>query len=109
MYCLQIASYSDLFNFLSYSVHSLGYRKMNLKKMLKSYNRVNHIIGETGQSLEEETACIYGVMLQLWSYQMVAMDGSDLSWMGNWLQCILVEVLKEDLTVLVQSIIFLCI
>lgn len=75
---------------------------MNLKRMLKNYNRVNRITGGTGQSLEEETVCIFGVMLLHWNSLMVAMDGSDLSWMESWPQCIPVGVLKEDLTVQVQ-------
>lgn len=73
--------------------------------MLKSYNRASHITGETGQSLGEETACIFGAMLQLWSYQMGAMDGSDLSWMGSWPQCIPAGVLKEGRTVQVTTLI----
>lgn len=81
----------------------LGYRKMNPKRMLKNYSRVNLITGGTGRSLEEETVCIFGVMLLLWNSLMVAMDGSDLSWMGSWPQCIPVGVLKEDLTVQVQA------
>lgn len=64
--------------------------------MLKNFNRVNHITGETGQSLGAGTACISGVMLQPWSCLMVVMDGSDLSWMGNWPQCIPAEAPKED-------------
>lgn len=64
--------------------------------MLKNYNKVNHIIGETGQSLEEGTAYIYGVMQQPWNYLMAVMDGSDLSWMENLPPCIQVVVLKVD-------------
>lgn len=64
--------------------------------MLKNYSRVNRITGETGQSLGEGTVYISGVMQQPWNYLMVAMDGSDLSWMENWLQCTPVEALKED-------------
>lgn len=64
--------------------------------MLKNCSRVNRTIGETGQSSGEETACISGVMLQPWSYLMVVMDGSDLSWMESWPQCIPVGALKED-------------
>lgn len=74
--------------------------------MLKSCNRVNHITGETGQSLGEGTACTSGVMLQPWSCLMVVTDGSDLSWMENWPQCIPVAALKEDLIVQVVSLQF---
>lgn len=64
--------------------------------MLKNCSRVNRTTGETGQSLEEGTACISGVMLQPWSCLMVVMDGSDLSWMESWPRCIPVGALKED-------------
>lgn len=74
---------------------------MNHRKMLKNCNKANHIIGETGQSLEEEIAYIYGVMRQPWNYQMVVMDGSDLSWMENLPPCIQVVVLKVDQIALV--------
>lgn len=82
------------------------YRRMNRRRMLKNCNRVNHITGETGQSLGEGTACISGVMLQPWNYLMVVMDGSDLSWMENWPQCIPVAALKEDPIVQVVSLQF---
>lgn len=74
--------------------------------MLKNCNRVNRITGETGQLSGEGTACISGVMLQPWSYLMVVMDGSDLSWMENWPQCIPAAALKEDLIVQVVSLQF---
>lgn len=64
--------------------------------MLKNCSKVNHIIGETGQSLGEGTAYIYGVMQQPWNYLMAVMDGSDLSWMENLPPCIQVVVLKVD-------------
>lgn len=64
--------------------------------MLKNCSRVNHIIGETGQSLGEGTAYIYGVMRQPWNYPMEVMDGLDLSWMENLPPCIQVVVLKVD-------------
>lgn len=64
--------------------------------MLKNYSKVNHIIGETGQSLEEGTAYTYGVMQQPWNYLTAVMDGSDLSWMENLPPCIQVVVLKVD-------------
>lgn len=74
--------------------------------MLKNCSRVNRTTGETGQSLGEGTACISGVMLQPWSYLMAVMDGSDLSWMESWPQCIPVGAPKEDPTVQVDFLQF---
>lgn len=95
-----------LFCWVFFCLIQFYYRKMNHRRMLKNCNRVNHITGETGRSLGEGTACISGVMLQPWNYLTVVMDGSDLSWMENWPQCIPVAALKEDLTVQVVSLQF---
>lgn len=109
--CLFVGFFGFLFGFFSSSLNGLEIffgscycliqyycRRMNHRRMLKNCSRVNHTTGETGQSLGEGTACISGVMLQPWSYLMVVMDGSDLSWMESWPQCIPVGALKEDLT-----------
>lgn len=64
--------------------------------MLKNCNKVNHTIGETGQSSGAGTAYIYGAMQQPWSYLMAVMGGSGLSWMENLPPCIQVVVLKVD-------------
>lgn len=64
--------------------------------MLKNCNKVNPIIGETGQSSGAGTAYIFGVMQQPWNYLTAVMDGSDLSWMESLPPCIQVVVLKVD-------------
>ena len=77
-------------------------RRMNKNlflMMLKKCYLVKHTIGEIGAYVEVETVFTSGQMLQPWNCLMVVMDGSDLFWMANLLQCIPVGVLKEELIV----------
>lgn len=63
---------------------------------------VKRTIGGTGAYVVVVTACTSGQMQQPLSCLMVAMDGSDLFWMENLLQCTLAEAPKEELIALVS-------
>lgn len=68
-------------------------------RMQKRSYKVSLTIGGNGAFAVGATAFMSGRIPWLWSSQTALMDGSALSSMESWPQCILVEAQKTEMTV----------